>query len=622
MNAPSVPPRFKDLAPYAAHLPVVAWVFAGALFQGQLPYFRDVPVYYFPNYVFLERSLRQGVWPLWNPTSDAGAPFLVADPLDLLLVGLLGASSALRFGPPLHLALAMIGASRLAHTLGTGRLGAWAAGLFYGLSGYVLSTANMFELFHATAWGPWVVAAGLKLWASPVPARIASLAVLAAIQVSTLGAETVLQSALLGAALLTGKPDRRRLGAGLGAALVALLLAAPALLGTRALVQGTARAEGLSRQQSFAFSLPPVALADAVLPRFFGDVHTFSEVGYWGQPYFPAGYPYLLSLYCGLGVLWLAVWSGPSPVRWRLLALALFGVLLALGRHGPLEWLLAPLMRHFRTPSKFLFVSNLALCLLAGAGLQRAAGEGRSRRSLIGLGAGALLLGLAAVAWTSPDLPGKLLGGLLPEILDPRARLVIATAWPAALASSGVLLLGAVLALQSRALAPFGGILIGLDLLLVNGHVNLTTTPAFYELRPEVKDLLEPVRAAGACRLFAYGAGDVPGLAWAPEVALRNRDVWLYYVDRQALLPRAHVLDGLEGAFDEDRVGWAPRDAALSSKERIPSRYREHHGRLRLANVRFVLSFRPLPDELVLGLGAVSIPEVAEPLRLFELKDA
>jgi hypothetical protein len=114
----------------------------------------------------------------------------------------------------------------------------------------------------------------------------------------------------------------------------------------------------------------------------------------------------------------------------------------------------------------------------------------------------------------------------------------------------------------------------------------------------------------------------VPGLAWAPEVARRNRDVWLYYVDRQALLPRAHVLDGLEGAFDEDRVGWAPRDAALSSKERIPSRYREHHGRLRLANVRFVLSFRPLPDELVRGLREVSIPEVAEPLRLFELKDA
>jgi len=98
--------------------------------------------------------------------------------------------------------------------------------------------------------------------------------------------------------------------------------------------------------------------------------------------------------------------------------------------------------------------------------------------------------------------------------------------------------------------------------------------------------------------------------------------VWLYYVDRQALVPRAHVLDGFEGAFDEDRVGWTPVDASLSVRERVPSRYREHHARLRLANVRFVLSFRPLPEDLVTLRGEARLPEVGEPLRLFELEDA
>jgi hypothetical protein len=81
------------------------------------------------------------------------------------------------------------------------------------------------------------------------------------------------------------------------------------------------------------------------------------------------------------------------------------------------------------------------------------------------------------------------------------------------------------------------------------------------------------------------------------------------------------VLDGLEGAFDEDRVGWARLDSALNALERIPSRYREHHARLRLANVRFVLSFRPLPDDLVRLRGEARIPEVEEPLRLFELRE-
>ena len=80
------------------------------------------------------------------------------------------------------------------------------------------------------------------MWASPSPRGIAALASLAAVQVSTLGGETVLQTALVGLFLLPGRPDRRRLASGAGAALLALLLAAPAILGTLALVLGTARA--------------------------------------------------------------------------------------------------------------------------------------------------------------------------------------------------------------------------------------------------------------------------------------------------------------------------------------------------------------------------------------------
>ena len=78
--------------PYLAHLPFVAWTFAGPLFFGLVPYFRDIAYYYYPNEVFLERSFREGVWPLWNTTSDAGAPFLTTDVAELVLVR---ASSAL-----------------------------------------------------------------------------------------------------------------------------------------------------------------------------------------------------------------------------------------------------------------------------------------------------------------------------------------------------------------------------------------------------------------------------------------------------------------------------------------------------------------------------------------------
>jgi hypothetical protein len=244
--------------PFVAHLPPVLWLFGDALFGGRLPYFRDVSVYYYPNYVFLERSLRAGVWPLWNPTSDAGAPFLVSYPLELLLVGTLGAEGALRLDGPLHLLLAMSGASVLARVLGLAPWGVWAAGLFFGLSGYVLSAANLFELFHTTAWTPWVAAAIVSAWRSPGPRGAVRLAVAGAVQVSTLGAEGVLQSAFVGAALLRERPTRRRLVWTAVAAALALLLAAPALTGARALVLCTgAKVDGAKRPRGRCIPPPP-----------------------------------------------------------------------------------------------------------------------------------------------------------------------------------------------------------------------------------------------------------------------------------------------------------------------------------------------------------------------------
>jgi hypothetical protein len=357
-----------------------------------------------------------------------------------------------------------------------------------------------------------------------------------------------------------------------------------------------------------------------VLPRFFGDVHTFSERGYWGQPFFPDGFPYLLTLYLGPGLLWLALRSSPGGEKARLLTLCVLGVLLALGSRGPLEWVLAPLMRHFRAPPKFLFTSTLALCLLAARGLDRAR-RGGWRPSWWAVVPAASLAGLYPLLKAVPELPGRLLGASWPAILDPRAQLVIARDWPAAFGTAGALLVGAVLALRSQATAPLAGLLLGLDLLIANGSVNLTATPDFYELRPSVGELVARGRAEGTYRWFAYGAAQVQGLRWAPEVAARNADVSLYYVERQSLLPRTQVLDALDGAFDEDRVGWAPRGSTLGVGERVPALFRDHKPLLRLANVRFVVSFRPLPADLVRLRGEARLAEVLEPLRVYELLD-
>jgi hypothetical protein len=277
-------------------------------------------------------------------------------------------------------------------------------------------------------------------------------------------------------------------------------------------------------------------------------------------------------------------------------------------------------MRYFRAPPKFLFMTTLALVQLAARGLDDAR-RGRGRPSWWALVPAAALAGLHPLLRAAPELPGRLVGASWPAILDPRAQLVIASDWPGAFGTAGALLVGAVLALRSQATAPLAGLLLGLDLLIANGSVTLTATPDFYELRPPLAELVARARPEGAYRWFAYGAAQVPGLRWAPEVAARNADVSLYYVERQSLLPRTHVIDGLDGAFDEDRVGWAPRGSTLRAGERVPALFRDHHPLLRLANVRFVVSFRPLPEDLARQRGQVRLGEVLEPLRVYELRD-
>ena len=120
----------------------------------------------------------------------------------------------------------------------------------------------------------------------PTGRRAAALAFLAALQVTTLGVEIVLQTALIGLALAAGPGllRGRRLSALLAAGAVAAALAMPALLGARALVAGSARERGIPVGEALAFSLHPVALAETALPKLLGNPQGFTDASFWGAP--------------------------------------------------------------------------------------------------------------------------------------------------------------------------------------------------------------------------------------------------------------------------------------------------------------------------------------------------
>lgn len=604
----------------AAHAAVVAVLFADVLFLGRLPYLRDVSTYYYPDYVFAASALRGGVWPLWNHTADAGAPFLMAYPGDLLMLVVLGARRTLMLSPPLHVWLGMCGATLLARELGWRARGAWLSGAVYGLSGALLSSLNLFELAHGAAWSPLVVACTLRCLRRPSGRSAALLGVAAAILLSTLAGEVMVQTAMAALVLTRALPSPRAWRALGAAAAVAAALGAPVVLGMRVLLEGGARAAGFAAGQALKWSAHPIVLAEMAWPRLLGDPHTMTDLGYWGQPFFPSGYPYLVSLYLGPLVLALAACAGRRELR--LWVLAALGVLLALGAHGPLAPVLPLVLTHFRTPVKFLVVVTLALALLAGRGLEAATEDRRSLATwCLAVPAAVLLsVGLAMALKPAAALRGAV--AMWPR-LGAREATPVVRMWPPALLQTGALaaLAAGTLWLGRRAsLAPAACVVA--DLLATNARVESSAPADFYRLRPEVASLVRGVEPAGPYRWFSYGVANSPGLSWSPALLQRNQDVWLYYADRQVLWGRAKTLDGLAGAFDEDRTGWAPPGATLSSAESSPAFHRGNHARLRLAGVRWILSFLPLPPDVATPSGEARLPEIRQPLVLYELRDA
>ena len=612
------------VAVLAAHVAAVLWLFGGALTSGRLLFFRDLSSFYAPWYAFASEALHQRLWPLWNPTANAGQPFLLAYPMDLLLLLAGGWHATLGVGQAVHLLVALVGTTLLARRLGLGSSGAWLAGAVYGTGGFVLSLVDLGFLYQAAAWAPWVIAAYLGALQRPGPRGLALFAALLALQTSTLGAEVILQTALI--AVVLGLELRRphvwrMLRVGVGGGLVAALLAAPALLGVRALLQGTARAEGFSGSHVLAFALRPVVLLEALVPRWLGNVHAFTDADYWGRAYFPEGFPYFVTLYLGLPVLLLAAQARRPRRLW---ALALLGLALAMGAHEHPVPLLSAVGLPLRGPQKFFFLTHLSLALLAGFGLERRqrepfAGPSRALPLLPGL----VLVALGIGVRLAPEPLVSLGSRVVAALSDPRAALAARTAWPDAWLASGVLALAGGLALaRGGRVVRLAAVAAVVDLLTVNATVCPLAPASFYELRPELASLFRPLHGADRGRVYSYGVAQTPGLRFEPVMARARSDVWLYYLDRQTLLPTTPTLDGLDSAFDLDRVGWAPPGSTFTAAEAVPERFRECHRRLRGAAVRWIVSFRALPEDLVIPRGELKLPEIEPPLRLFELRGA
>jgi hypothetical protein len=607
-----------------ATLALAALLYPGALLRGEAFFERDLHLDWYPRLAALGRVLAAGAWPLWDPGLGFGQP-LLADPSLQALYPPTWLALALPWGAAytsfvlLHLFVAALGAARLAARLGAGRVGCWAAGLSFILSGPVQSAVNLWTHFAGIAWMPWALLAANDAVARP--GFGSSLAVAAALAVQLLAGSPdvfavtlALSFALAALRLARGwrrrARSRQRPSALLGGMALAAALTAVLWWPAAEAVSRSARSE-LPVDVRVAWSVPAAGLSRLVVP--LDPARVPFEPGVWTRLYDRPVQPLLHSLYLGLPTLGLASLALLAPPRRaRALALAAAGAAIlafAMGPHGPLyeplSALLAPL-RALRFPSKAMLAVALGVSLLAGLGVRALA------RVTARLVLAAVLLAASA-------------GSALLA-----ARFGAASGWSPLLGAGFAL----VLALHGSRLTPAfaAKALVAIacaDLLAAHRELNATAPAALLTEPPPVVQYLRS-EAGGRVHVWDYHT-----LPQAAERLLGRRDpyrpmagpagldrrVLQFVAQRQVLVPLTSGFFGIETSYDLDVRGLYPRE--LNDLTFLAQRLQGTPAQTRLLRMGGVAKLIALHERGFedLRLERVVPNLVGDPLRVFAVPD-
>lgn len=606
---------------------------------------RDVAAFHLP----LRQSFRELAafgTPGWNPWVNGGQPVL-SNPN----YGAFYPPGWLLFAAPPHYALSLLallhgaiafaGAWRLARRLGCGAWAAALAGVGYAGCGAYLSMLSAFTLFLGLAWLPWLLAwADEALWAPPGEpwARPALLAG-GALGLQLLNGEpaTVVMSGLALLALAVSAAVRRLAAAPrvLAPFVFGLALAAVQLVPTLGHLLDSPRT-GLPAGRATIWSMRPERLAEAVLPRFFGDSQRDTSGLFFGWRLNDRNFPYVESLYPGLllAVLGLAAFlRGPVPRRAAWVLSFAAGCFLALGRHNPLFEAVRetiPLLSILRFPEKFVILSVLSLSVAGVLGWQRLLDDREAGRPetadfplAIALVTLATAAGMAVLVSSVPRVASWFITTYGPIHLSPArearaVRFLLQQSWVAVGAASAV---AALLGLcrwrrpPRRLLEALALILLAADLWYY-GHGLLRTIPAAaYREPPPLAASLLPARdrvfiqerAAGGMDLLPQ-VGDPQNLVTRTTLARLDPYSGLLW----------HIPYAFNSDFDLMLTGWG-RTAAATLKTETADAARLYRY-LGAWNVRAVVlqGKRPNPastDPLARLFFAVRNPHVLARLR-------
>jgi hypothetical protein len=470
------------------------------LVTGRAMLVRDLLFWVIPSRGLVRDAWAHGTPTAWNAFEGLGFA-TAADPLfmpfyppNVLTLWLpLHWGTSLLFG--LHIALGTLGAYGLARRFDASAPSAAVGALAWCLAGLTGSMIPTGTLLLPSAWIPALACAAVDLGtaarrgASTLSAALAlglggAMMLLTGEVFVTLMAALPVLGCLYAATRDASAPDARArplvgaLASGLGlAALLALCLSAPSWWPALQLLGATPRSLPLSPAELDVWSMHPLSLADLVSPN--AAVRTPDR----GLVRLVDGSVLFVTVYLGattLALCLLAPTRRGRPIVHIVWAVALVGVLLALGRHLPVLSLVRTVVRPFtrmRSPVKFLLLVHPMLALAAALGAERVLQGASPWRRVAGVVVPLALL--AALAF----------GGLLP--LAPLRAHILGGAMLGALVRVGMLAvaLGAVRRWGPRA-ALVLPLAVALDLGPPANGIHLWHDPAPFARRPPLADAL------------------------------------------------------------------------------------------------------------------------------------
>jgi len=366
----SWPPRFT-LAQTGLFLALALLAGFGPVLLGQKSFFyRDYGVMGYPTMVFLKEAILSGQFPLWNPYSNMGAPYLaqwgtmVCYPLGYPFL-FLPQPWGLNLFCLAHLWWGGLGAFVLCRRLVFSRWPSAMAAFIFLFSGVTLACLTWPNYTVAIGWLPWLAAWSLDFLRKGGRLHLAKAALAGGLQFMSGAPEIILMSWILAVSLALifrrraqGMP--RLLGRGALLGLVVACLSAAQLLPFLELLSLSQRSAASGTGQ---WSLPGYGWANFLLPMF----HAFQTPE---GTHFQYGQEFLSSTYLGGTQLFLAA-AAFLAVRW-VRPLGLMALLLAILALGPDGWIwthlktIFPLVGMIRYPVKYLLLLP-AILAIAGA---------------------------------------------------------------------------------------------------------------------------------------------------------------------------------------------------------------------------------------------------------------